>query len=242
MCTAEFRFFFVSSLATESERILSPLHRLMKSHKSSFSSRRCFHTANIVFVRCWYESSPRACSFQALCGSAGVGPFLWHPGSPVRRFRWRPQRGGSLPAAVHHGRCPGRGAAEGPGAGGLHDQHLPHHAKVNDRLTTTPTRLSRHSLTDTVLLSSSRKLGTAGQRMGGAAALCHIRHDPVAPGEHSGCFTLTAANVGWCQGVLCRDGKAMQLSAVHTVTDEAERQRVRRHNAVITEVTAAPGL
>lgn len=82
-----------------------------------------------------------------------------------------------------------------------------------------------------------RKLGTAGQRMGGSAALCHIRHDPVAPGEHGGCFTLKAANVGRCQAVLCRNGKAMQLSSVHTVKEEAEYQRVRQHNAIITEVT-----
>lgn len=72
--------------------------------------------------------------------------------------------------------------------------------------------------------------------MGGSAALCHIRHDPVAPGEHGGCFTLKAANVGRCQAVLCRDGKAMQLSTTHTVTEETEYRRVRQHNAIITEV------
>lgn len=74
--------------------------------------------------------------------------------------------------------------------------------------------------------------------MGGSAALCHIRHDPVAPGEHGGCFTLKAANVGRCQAVLCRGGKALLLSDVHTVREESEYQRVRRHNAIITEVTA----
>ncbi|KAM6922032.1 PH domain leucine-rich repeat-containing protein phosphatase 1-like [Xenentodon cancila] len=91
-------------------------------------------------------------------------------------------------------------------------------------------------------LTMQRKLGTAGQRMGGSAALCHIRHDPVAPGEHSGCFTLTAANVGRCQAVLCRDGKAMLLSNVHTVREESEYQRVRQHNAIITEDNKVSGL
>ncbi|XP_069572948.1 PH domain leucine-rich repeat-containing protein phosphatase 1-like [Brachyistius frenatus] len=91
-------------------------------------------------------------------------------------------------------------------------------------------------------LTMQRKLGTAGQRMGGSAALCHIRHDPVAPGEHGGCFTLKAANVGRCQAVLCRDGKAVQLSAVHTVKEEPEYQRVRRHNAVITEDNKVSGV
>lgn len=90
-------------------------------------------------------------------------------------------------------------------------------------------------------LTMQRKLGTAGQRMGGAAALCHIRHDPVAPSEHGGCFTLKAANVGGCQAVLCRDGRPVPLSSTHTVKDEEEYLRVRRHNAIVTEVTAAAG-
>ncbi|TKS75114.1 PH domain leucine-rich repeat-containing protein phosphatase 1 [Collichthys lucidus] len=91
-------------------------------------------------------------------------------------------------------------------------------------------------------LTMQRKLGTAGQRMGGSAALCHIRHDPVAPGEHGGCFTLKAANVGRCQAVLCRDGKAMQLSTTHTVTEETEYRRVRQHNAIITEDNKVSGV
>ncbi|KAM9761349.1 PH domain leucine-rich repeat-containing protein phosphatase 1-like [Menidia menidia] len=92
-------------------------------------------------------------------------------------------------------------------------------------------------------LTMQRKLGTAGQRMGGSAALCHIRHDPVAPGaEHAGCFTLTAANVGRCQAVLCRDGRAVLLSGVHTVEEESEYQRVRRHNAIITEDNKVSGV
>ncbi|XP_049443016.1 PH domain leucine-rich repeat-containing protein phosphatase 1-like [Epinephelus fuscoguttatus] len=91
-------------------------------------------------------------------------------------------------------------------------------------------------------LTMQRKLGTAGQRMGGSAALCHIRHDPVAPGEHGGCFTLKAANVGRCQAVLCRDGKAMQLSTTHTVKEEPEYQRVRKYNAIITEDNKVSGV
>ncbi|XP_041647023.1 PH domain leucine-rich repeat protein phosphatase 1-like [Cheilinus undulatus] len=91
-------------------------------------------------------------------------------------------------------------------------------------------------------LTMQRKLGTAGQRMGGSAALCHIRHDPVAPGDHGGCFTLKAANVGRCQAVLCRDGKALQLSTTHTVKEEVEYQRVRQHNAIITEDNKVSGV
>lgn len=93
-----------------------------------------------------------------------------------------------------------------------------------------------HSSLRVSALLCCRKLGTAGQRMGGSAALCHIKHDPVAPGERGGCFTLKAANVGRCQAVLCRDGKAMQLSTTHTVKEELEYLRVRQHNAIITEV------
>uniref|UniRef100_A0A1A7XQL4 PH domain and leucine rich repeat protein phosphatase 1 n=1 Tax=Iconisemion striatum TaxID=60296 RepID=A0A1A7XQL4_9TELE len=91
-------------------------------------------------------------------------------------------------------------------------------------------------------LTMQRKLGTPGQRMGGSAALCHIRHDPVAPGEHGGCFTLTAANVGRCRAVLCRGGNAMLLSNVHTVREESEYHRVRQHNAIITEDNKVSGV
>lgn len=78
-----------------------------------------------------------------------------------------------------------------------------------------------------------RKLGTAGQKLGGSAALCHIRHDPTDPG---GCFTLTAANVGKCQAILCRDGKPLSLSLLHNVGLEEEYRRIRQHRAIITEV------
>nr|XP_061831552.1 PH domain leucine-rich repeat protein phosphatase 1-like [Nerophis lumbriciformis] len=92
-------------------------------------------------------------------------------------------------------------------------------------------------------LTMQRKLGTAGQRMGGSAALCHIRHDPVPPGKHGCCcFTLKAANVGRCQAVLCRDGKAMQLSTIHTVKEELEYERVRQHNAILTEDNKVAGV
>ncbi|KAM9832079.1 PH domain leucine-rich repeat-containing protein phosphatase 1-like [Neosynchiropus ocellatus] len=89
-------------------------------------------------------------------------------------------------------------------------------------------------MSDTFLTMQS-KLGTAGQRLGGGAALCHVSHDPVAPGEPGGCFTLTAANVGRCRAVLCRAGAALELSKVYTVGDEDELRRVRRHNAVVAE-------
>lgn len=91
-------------------------------------------------------------------------------------------------------------------------------------------------------LTMQRKLGTAGQRMGGSAALCHIRHDPAAPGEPGSCFTLKAANVGRCQAVLCREGKALLLSNIHTVRQESEYERIRRHNAVITEDNKVNGV
>lgn len=81
----------------------------------------------------------------------------------------------------------------------------------------------------------SRKLGTAGQKLGGAAVLCHIRHDPGDPG---GPFTLTSANVGKCQTVLCRSGEPLPLSKSYAVSCEEELQRIKRHKAIITEVRA----
>nr|XP_023679255.1 PH domain leucine-rich repeat-containing protein phosphatase 1 [Paramormyrops kingsleyae] len=88
-------------------------------------------------------------------------------------------------------------------------------------------------------LVMQRKLGTAGQKLGGSAALCHIRHDPAEPG---GCFTLTAANVGKCQAVLCRDGKPLPLSEVHNVGVAEEYHRVRLNKAIVTEDNKVNGV
>ncbi|XP_068092863.1 PH domain leucine-rich repeat-containing protein phosphatase 1 [Hyperolius riggenbachi] len=81
-------------------------------------------------------------------------------------------------------------------------------------------------------LVMQRKLGTAGQKLGGSAVLCHIKHDPMDP---TGCFTLTSANVGKCQTVLCRGGKPLNLSKCYTVSCEEELKRVKQHKAIITE-------
>ncbi|XP_075069058.1 PH domain leucine-rich repeat-containing protein phosphatase 1 isoform X2 [Mixophyes fleayi] len=81
-------------------------------------------------------------------------------------------------------------------------------------------------------LVMQRKLGTAGQKLGGSAVLCHIKHDPMDP---AGCFTLTSANVGKCQTVLCRGGKPLNLSKSYTVCCEEELKRVKQHKAIITE-------
>uniref|UniRef100_A0A8V0YBQ8 protein-serine/threonine phosphatase n=1 Tax=Gallus gallus TaxID=9031 RepID=A0A8V0YBQ8_CHICK len=77
-----------------------------------------------------------------------------------------------------------------------------------------------------------RKLGTAGQKLGGSAVLCHIKHDPMDPG---GCFTLTSANVGKCQTVLCRNGKPLPLSRCYVMSCEEELKRIKQHKAIITE-------
>uniref|UniRef100_A0A8C5KI92 protein-serine/threonine phosphatase n=1 Tax=Jaculus jaculus TaxID=51337 RepID=A0A8C5KI92_JACJA len=77
-----------------------------------------------------------------------------------------------------------------------------------------------------------RKLGTAGQKLGGAAVLCHIKHDPMDPG---GSFTLTSANVGKCQTVLCRNGKPLPLSRSYAMSFEEELRRIKQHKAIITE-------
>ncbi|XP_012581249.1 PREDICTED: PH domain leucine-rich repeat-containing protein phosphatase 1 [Condylura cristata] len=85
-----------------------------------------------------------------------------------------------------------------------------------------------------------RKLGTAGQKLGGAAVLCHIKHDPVDLG---GSFTLTSANVGKCQTVLCRNGKPLPLSRSYVMSCEEELKRIKRHKAIITEVRGGhPGI
>ncbi|KAL7875577.1 hypothetical protein AOLI_G00105400 [Acnodon oligacanthus] len=100
------------------------------------------------------------------------------------------------------------------------------------------TKSEEDYMTNTFLVMQ-RKLGTAGQKLGGSAVLCHIRHDPTDP---TGCFTLTAANVGKCQAVLCRDGKALPLSLLHNIGLEEEYSRVRQHKAIITEDNKVNGV
>uniref|UniRef100_A0A3P9DG07 protein-serine/threonine phosphatase n=1 Tax=Maylandia zebra TaxID=106582 RepID=A0A3P9DG07_9CICH len=100
------------------------------------------------------------------------------------------------------------------------------------------TKSEEDYMTNTFLVMQ-RKLGTAGQKLGGSAALCHIRHDPTDPG---GCFTLTAANVGKCQAILCRDGKPLSLSLLHNVGLEEEYRRIRQHKAIITEDNKVNGV
>ncbi|XP_061588356.1 PH domain leucine-rich repeat protein phosphatase 1 [Cololabis saira] len=100
------------------------------------------------------------------------------------------------------------------------------------------TKSAEDYMTNTFLVMQ-RKLGTAGQKLGGSAALCHIRHDPTDPG---GCFTLTAANVGKCQVILCRDGKPVSLSLLHNVALEEEYRRIRQHRAIITEDNKVNGV
>uniref|UniRef100_A0A3Q3X046 protein-serine/threonine phosphatase n=1 Tax=Mola mola TaxID=94237 RepID=A0A3Q3X046_MOLML len=100
------------------------------------------------------------------------------------------------------------------------------------------TKSEEDYMTHTFLVMQ-RKLGTAGQKLGGSAALCHIRHDPTDPG---GCFTLTAANVGKCQAILCRDGKPLPLSLLHNIGLEEEYRRIRQHRAIITEDNKVNGV
>uniref|UniRef100_A0AAY5KE07 protein-serine/threonine phosphatase n=1 Tax=Esox lucius TaxID=8010 RepID=A0AAY5KE07_ESOLU len=100
------------------------------------------------------------------------------------------------------------------------------------------TKSDEDYMTNTFLVMQ-RKLGTAGQKLGGAAALCHIRHNPTDPAS---CFTLTAANVGKCQAILCRDGKPLALSLLHNVGLEEEYRRIRQHKAIITEDNKVNGV
>ncbi|XP_071387754.1 PH domain leucine-rich repeat-containing protein phosphatase 2 [Centroberyx affinis] len=103
----------------------------------------------------------------------------------------------------------------------------------------------QHSTVDSVymcntFLASHRKLGMAGQKLGASALLCYIHHEPSEPG---GNFSLTVANVGSCQAVLCRDGQPIALSKVFSLencTEEMERVKVSK--AIITEDNKVSGV
>uniref|UniRef100_A0A3Q2DMA7 PH domain and leucine rich repeat protein phosphatase 2 n=1 Tax=Cyprinodon variegatus TaxID=28743 RepID=A0A3Q2DMA7_CYPVA len=103
----------------------------------------------------------------------------------------------------------------------------------------------QHSSTDSVymcntFLTSHRKLGMAGQKLGASALLCYIHREQS---ESGGCFSLTLANVGTCQAVLCRDGRPVQLSNVFSLESSTEEmERVKVNKAIITEDNKVSGV
>ncbi|XP_076989044.1 PH domain leucine-rich repeat-containing protein phosphatase 2 isoform X1 [Tamandua tetradactyla] len=103
----------------------------------------------------------------------------------------------------------------------------------------------QQSINDTVFMAntflvSHRKLGMAGQKLGSSALLCYIRPDTADP---TSSFSLTVANVGTCQAVLCRSGKPVPLSKVFSLEqDPEEAQRVKDQKAIITEDNKVNGV
>nr|XP_006006406.1 PREDICTED: PH domain leucine-rich repeat-containing protein phosphatase 2 [Latimeria chalumnae] len=94
-------------------------------------------------------------------------------------------------------------------------------------------------MTNTFLVSH-RKLGMSGQKLGSSALLCYIRHDPSDSGSY---FSVTQANVGTCQAVLCRDGQPLPLSRVFSLENcNEETQRVKLQKAIITEDNKVNGV
>uniref|UniRef100_A0A8C0FL09 PH domain leucine-rich repeat-containing protein phosphatase 2 n=1 Tax=Bubo bubo TaxID=30461 RepID=A0A8C0FL09_BUBBB len=89
-------------------------------------------------------------------------------------------------------------------------------------------------------LVSHRKLGMAGQKLGSSAVLCYIRHDAADPASN---FSLTVANVGTCQAILCRSGKPLPLSKVFSLEQcSEEAKRVKEQKAIITEDNKVNGV
>ncbi|KAG8562855.1 hypothetical protein GDO81_015841 [Engystomops pustulosus] len=89
-------------------------------------------------------------------------------------------------------------------------------------------------------LVSHRKLGTAGQKLGSSALLCYIGH--TAP-EHSNNFSLTVANVGTSQMVLCRNGQPLVLSRMFSIEHcREDLLRIKEQKAIITEDNKVNGV
>ncbi|KAM9817665.1 PH domain leucine-rich repeat-containing protein phosphatase 2 [Neosynchiropus ocellatus] len=103
----------------------------------------------------------------------------------------------------------------------------------------------QHSCNDGVymtntFLTSHRKLGMAGQKLGASALLCYIHHAMPEPG---GNLSVTVANVGTCQAVLCRGGQPLPLSRVYSLENcTEEMDRVKRGKAIITEDNKVSGV
>ncbi|XP_061078527.1 PH domain leucine-rich repeat-containing protein phosphatase 2-like [Conger conger] len=88
-------------------------------------------------------------------------------------------------------------------------------------------------------LTSHRKLGVAGQKLGSSALLCYLHHEASSPSS----LSLTLANVGTCQAVLCRDGQPLALSKVFSLEQSPEEtERVKCSKAIITEDNKVSGV
>lgn len=74
----------------------------------------------------------------------------------------------------------------------------------------------------------------AGQKLGASALLCYVHREQSDSGAN---FSLTVANVGTCQAVLCRAGRPVPLSKVYSLENSTEEmERVKLSKAIITEV------
>lgn len=75
----------------------------------------------------------------------------------------------------------------------------------------------------------------AGQKLGASALLCYVHREQSDSGAN---FSVTVANVGTCQAVLCREGRPVPLSKVYSLENSTEEmERVKLSKAIITEVT-----
>ncbi|KAM9302013.1 PH domain leucine-rich repeat-containing protein phosphatase 2 [Gastrophryne carolinensis] len=89
-------------------------------------------------------------------------------------------------------------------------------------------------------LVSHRKLGTAGQKLGSSALLCYLGRGAT---EHGSSVSLTVANVGTCQMVLCRNGQSLSLSRVFSLEQSPEEfLRIKEQKAIITEDNKVNGV
>ncbi|KAH3770493.1 hypothetical protein DPMN_171780 [Dreissena polymorpha] len=82
------------------------------------------------------------------------------------------------------------------------------------------------------LLAAHRKLKGTGQKIGAAAAICHIQK----PSSETPSYTLTVANVGDIEVVVCRRGEAVVMSRLFTVdANKDEMERICRTGGIVTE-------
>ncbi|XP_052816622.1 PH domain leucine-rich repeat-containing protein phosphatase 2-like isoform X2 [Mya arenaria] len=92
--------------------------------------------------------------------------------------------------------------------------------------------ITAHDYLKYTILSAHRKLKLTGQKIGAAAAVCHIQR----PSSDRGHYTLNIANVGDIEVVLCRRGEAMVMSKLFTVdSNKKEMERIAKSGGIVTE-------
>uniref|UniRef100_A0A914ULP1 PPM-type phosphatase domain-containing protein n=1 Tax=Plectus sambesii TaxID=2011161 RepID=A0A914ULP1_9BILA len=90
------------------------------------------------------------------------------------------------------------------------------------------------------MLKCHEGLESLGQKVGASIALVSITDDRTSAVG----YRLSAANLGHCEAVLCRDGRPVALTVSHALGSSSQEEygRIRKANGIVTETNEVNGV